>query len=229
MVPNDAVLKNIVSGPDGIAGTIGPGQVFVDLSTVSPDASAAVAEALAATGAAYLRCPVSGSTSNAENGTLTLLVSGPEDSFRSISSTLARFGENQLYFGVAEEARIVKLMVNMMVAVMPALIGEAIEFGVEQGLSREAAVEAINNSVAATPLSRYKSDMLKSRDWSPMATTNLVAKDMDLALAIATNRHIALPFTSMVRQYYAQLQARGGGGDDFFKVTTWPRWGAEDD
>lgn len=229
MVPNDAVLHEIVSGPEGIARTIKSGQVYVDLSTVSPDASARVAEALSGTGAAYLRCPVSGSTSNAENGTLTLLVSGPEDTFGSISGVLSRFGENQLYFGPGEEARTVKLMVNMMVGVMPALIGEAVEFGTRQGLTREAAVDAINNSVAATPLSRYKGDMLKSGDWNPMASTNLVAKDMDLAMAIGKDRHIPLPFTAMVRQYYAMLQAGGQGGDDFFKVSTWPKWGDGND
>ena len=68
MVPNDNVLLDIVSGPDGIARTIRPGSVLVDLSTVSPEASARVAEVMSGTGADYLRCPVSGSTSNAESG-----------------------------------------------------------------------------------------------------------------------------------------------------------------
>ncbi|MDF2372994.1 MAG: NAD(P)-dependent oxidoreductase [Rhizobiaceae bacterium] len=229
MVPNDNILLDIVSGPDGIARTIRPGSVHVDLSTVSPEASARVAEVMSGTGAAYLRCPVSGSTSNAESGSLTLLVSGPEDAVEDLSAILSVFGENRLYFGAGEEARIVKLMINMMVGVMPALIGEAVEFGVRQGLPRDTAIEAINNSVAATPLGRYKSDMLKSEDWSPMATTDLVAKDMDLAMAIGRDQHIPLTLTTMVRQYYAMLQAGGDGGNDFFKVSTWPKWGGKDD
>ena len=151
MVPNDNVLLDIVSGPDGIARTIRPGSVHVDLSTVSPEASARVAEVMSGTGAAYLRCPVSGSTSNAESGSLTLLVSGPEDAVEDLSAILSVFGENRLYFGAGEEARIVKLMINMMVGVMPALIGEAVEFGVRQGLPRDTAIEAINNSRSCNP------------------------------------------------------------------------------
>ena len=229
MVPNDAVLAEIVSGSNGIAGSIGPGQVYIDLSTVSPAGSAAGVEAIAKTDASYLRCPVSGSTGNAENGTLTLLMSGPDDAVKDVEDVLACFGENRLYFGPGEEARIVKLMINMMVGVMPALIGEALEFGVRQGLPRDVAVDAINNSVAATPLSRYKSDMLKSGDWTPMANTDLVSKDMDLAMAIGKDQHIPLPFTAMVRQYYAMLQAGGNGDDDFFRVSTWPNWGGKND
>ena len=229
MVPDDQALAQVVLGETGIAASLGAGKLFVDLSTVSADASAKVAAAIASAGGAYLRCPVSGSTANADDGTLTLFVSGPEDQYRRIEPVLGRIAAKQFYFGAAEEARVVKLMVNMLVSVMPALIGEAIAFGTAQGLSRDAAIEAINNSVVATPLSGYKAEMLRSKDWTAMASVDLVAKDVDLALAMARANQVPMPFTALARQFSAMLQSQRQGGRDFFLVSTWPEWSAGSD
>lgn len=122
MVPNDLALLAVARD---VAETIRPGQVFIDLSTVSPTASARVAELMAARGADYLRCPVSGSTSTAATGNLTLFLSGPEAAMDRCEALLAILGREVLRCGAGEEARAVKLMVNLVVALTPAIIGEA--------------------------------------------------------------------------------------------------------
>jgi 3-hydroxyisobutyrate dehydrogenase-like beta-hydroxyacid dehydrogenase len=219
MVPNDAALLAVARG---VAETIRPGQVFIDLSTVSPSASAQVAEWMAARGADYLRCPVSGSTSTAASGALTLFLSGPEAAMERCAPLLGVLGREVLRCGGAEEARAVKLMVNLVVALTPAVIGEALAFGGRLGLEWDAMIDALSRSVAGSPLLAYKVEMLKARDWTPAADIDLVAKDVDLALSVARREGATLPLSALARQFAAAYQASGEGGLDFFRVATWP-------
>jgi 3-hydroxyisobutyrate dehydrogenase len=222
MVPNDAALLAVTLGPGGLAEEIRPGQVFIDLSTVSPATSAQVAEALAARGADYLRCPVSGSTSTAASGTLTIFASGPEAALDRCAPLLGVLGKETLRCGTGEEARAVKLMVNLVVALTPAIIGEALAFGGRLGLDWEAMVEALSKSVVASPLLAYKAGMLKARDWTPAADLDLIAKDLDLALAVGLREGAPMPLSALARQFAAAYQASGEGGLDFFRLATWP-------
>ncbi|MBP0447185.1 NAD(P)-dependent oxidoreductase [Roseomonas sp. SSH11] len=222
MVPNDAALLAIVIGPGGVAETLRPGQVFIDLSTVSPATSARVAEAMAERGADYLRCPVSGSTASAAAGALTIFASGPAAVLDRCEPVLGVLGKETLRCGEAEEARAVKLMVNMVVALTPAVIGEALAFGGRLGLEWDSMIDALSRSVVASPLLAYKAEMLKARDWTPAADVDLVAKDMDLALAVGQREGVPMPLSALARQFAAAYQASGEGGLDFFRVATWP-------
>jgi len=219
MVPNDLALLAVARD---VAETIRPGQVFIDLSTVSPAASARVAELMAARGADYLRCPVSGSTSTAAMGNLTLFLSGPDAAMDRCEALLAVLGREVLRCGAGEEARAVKLMVNLVVALTPAIIGEALAFGGRLGLEWDAMLDALSRSVAGSPLLAYKVDMLKARDWTPAADVDLVAKDVDLALAVGLREGAPMPFSALARQFAAAYQTSGEGGLDFFRVATWP-------
>lgn len=222
MVPDDAALLAIVAGERGITRTIARGQIFVDLSTVSPERSARVAEHLAPTGAQYLRSPVSGSTANALAGTLALYCSGPQPAFEAARPALERMGSKLTYCGSGEEARVLKLVINMIVCMTPAIVGEALSLGARSGLDWSQMIDAIGQSVAASPVVAYKADMMKRRDWTPMATIDLVAKDLDLALEWGRLRHAPMPLTSLVQQFNTAFQAAGDGELDFFSVLTWP-------
>lgn len=226
MVPDDAALLAVVTGEEGLASVDGAGPLVVDLSTVSPHASAEAARALEAKGMAYLRCPVSGSTASAASAQLSMFVSGPRNAFERLTPVFDAFSGQRMYVGEAEEARVFKLLINILAITMPALVGEAVAFGEKQGLQRADIVDAINQSVAGCGLTRYKADMLKSRDWTAMATVDLVSKDLDLVIEAAGREHIPLKFASLARALYARLQDEGDGGADFFKVSGWPEWQA---
>jgi len=222
MVPNDAALLSIVAGERGVARTIGPGQVFVDLSTVSPARSGRVAELLASTGAQYLRSPVSGSTANAAAGSLALYCSGPQSALERVRPALERMGNRLTYCGQSEEARVLKLLINMIVCMTPAIVGEALSLGAKSGLDWSQMIDAIGQSVGASPVIGYKADMMKRRDWRPMATIDLVEKDLALALEWGRTKRAPMPLTGMVHQFNAAFQERGDGGLDFFSLLTWP-------
>ncbi|MCL4798491.1 MAG: NAD(P)-dependent oxidoreductase [Burkholderiales bacterium] len=222
MVPDDDALRAIAGGKGGLAGALCPDQVFVDLSTVSPAGSAEVAATLAPTGAAYLRAPVSGSTATAAAGMLSIYCSGPQPAFERVRPLLERIGNKITYCGAAEEARVMKLVINMIVIITPAVVGEALALGARSGLGWSQMIDAIGQSVAASPVIGYKADMMKRRDWTPMATVDLVAKDLDLALELGRQCHAPMPITALAQQFNTALQASGDGGLDFFAVLTWP-------
>lgn len=219
MVPNDTVLLAVV---EGIAARLRPGQTFIDMSTVSPATSARVFELLAPSGAAYLRAPVSGSTAGAAAGTLAIYCSGPRAAYDAILPVLGRIGSRQSHVGLAEDARVLKLLINMIVCITPAVVGEALAFGQRSGLDWTTMIEAIGGSAAASPLIGYKSEMMKRRDWTAMASVDLTAKDLDLALDWGRARRVPMPFTALAQQVNSAFQASGDGGDDFFSVVTWP-------
>lgn len=221
MVPKDEVLLDLVSGSDGLAAVLRPDQIFVDMSTVSPLRSAAVADLLAPTGAGYLRAPVSGSTANAENATLSIFCSGDKARFETIEPLFHHIGNRLSYCGNGEEARVLKLLVNIIVGVTPALLGEALGFGLQSGLDRDMILDAIGTSAGASPVINYKLDMLKRQDWSAMATIDIVAKDLDLALEWARLCGTPMPFTSLAQQTNATYQTNGLGNLDFFAVSEW--------
>ena len=222
MVPDDAALLEVATGEHGLAAALRPGQAYVDMSTVSPAASARVAAALAATGADYLRSPVSGSTTTAAAGELTLFCSGPRGAFDRCAPALDVLGSRRMHVGEAEEARALKLLVNMVVGITPAVLGEALSFGARLGLDRATMVDALAGSVVGSPLVAYKARMMKERDWTAAASIDLVAKDLDLALDVGRANSVPLPLTALVRQWSAAFQASGEGELDFFRLLTLP-------
>ena len=222
MVPSDAVLLSLVDGPEGLGRLMRPEQTLVDMSTVSPSASAGVAARLQASGCGYLRAPVSGSTANAAAATLSIFCSGPAERFDAVKDVLGKLGSKLTYCGTAEQARVLKLLVNIIVGVTPALVGEALAFGEQSGIDRTMILDAIGASAGASPVIGYKLDMLKRKDWTAMATIDTVAKDLDLALQWGRARGVSMPFTALAQQTNTAYQASGHGQLDFFAVADWP-------
>ena len=221
-VPSDEALLNIVSDENGLAGELSQGHIFVDISTVSPRTSAEVAKLLEPTGCLYLRATVSGSQANADAGTLGMFCSGPRDAYDQCLPLLQTISKNPIYNGEGEEARILKLLVNIIVIATPALVGEALAFGRKSGLDWNQMIDAISNSVGASPVINYKTECMKDRDWTPMATIDLTAKDLALALEWGRENRVPMPFASLVQQITSGFQASDDGNKDFFYTLTWP-------
>lgn len=221
-LPTDAALRAVAAGENGLEGSLAPGQIYVDMSTVSPGTSADVAGSLASTGALFLRATVSGSTANAAAGTLAIFCSGPEDAYDRCRPILETIGSRHSYNGPGEEARVLKLLVNLIVIATPVLVGEALAFGRKSGLGWDAMIDAIAGSVGASPVFQYKADMLKRRDWTAMATVDLAAKDLSLALEWGRDNGVPMPVSALVQQFSSAFQASGDGGRDFFYTATWP-------
>lgn len=215
-IPNDTILRKLTLAPSALAELMKPGQILIELSTVSPELSAEVAEALESKGVAYLRAPVSGSTATASSGMLSVMVSGPEDAYRKIEPVLASFSSRRFYLGAGEEARYLKLVLNALVGATAALLGEALTLGLKGNLSVETMLNVICESAVASPLIAYKRDLLVNRNFDPAFSVSQMMKDFDLILGAAKSDHVPMYLTSMIRQQYEAAFAEGLAEKDFF-------------
>ncbi len=145
-----------------------PGQApFIDTSTVSPAASAAAAPLLAARDIEYLRVTVSGNNHMAEAARLTALVSGPSAAFERVKPLLGALGPAQFYLGDAEQARLMKLVVNLLIGLTGGMLAEALTLGSKGGLGWQAMWEVITASAVASPIVKAKAEQLSVHDYTP--------------------------------------------------------------
>ncbi|MGO6694403.1 NAD(P)-dependent oxidoreductase [Rhizobium johnstonii] len=215
-IPNDAILRDLVLSKGALADALNPGQILMEMSTVSPEISAEVSAALSERGVAYLRAPVSGSTITASSGNLSVMVSGPDDAYRKVEPMLACFSSRQFYLGKGEEARYLKLVLNALVGATAALLGEALTLGLKGNLSVETMLSVICESAVASPLIAYKRDLLVSRNFDPAFSVSQMMKDFDLILGAAKSDHVPMYLASMIRQQYEAAYADGLAEKDFF-------------
>lgn len=192
--------------------------LLVETSTIGPEASRKVGERVGP----YLRAPISGSTTLAEAGTLTVFASGPRAAFERAKPALAAFSRAQIWLGEGEEARYAKLAVNLMVAVTAGMMGEALALATKGGIGWEAILDVIAESAVGSPLVKYKLDPLKRRDFTPAATNALVKKDLDLIVAAASAAGVPVPLAQHMHSLYRGLLAAGLGEEDFFSVVKGP-------
>ena len=210
-LPNDAALASVAA--DVFAAMPG-GASYIDLSTVSPDASAAVAAR--AEERSYLRAPVSGSVSHAEKGILTVLASGPQAAYELAAPVFDCFCGARFHVGSGEEARYLKLMINNLVGSTAALMAESLALGRKAGLDWEKALDVIAASAVASPLVKYKTEALKARDFSPAFTTALMIKDMKLFCDAASALGCAKPLADETLSLLEEQRDAGMGEEDFF-------------
>lgn len=212
-LPSEAALVDAVSA---MAPRMRPDAIVVETSTVGPQASATLAEALGRI--AYLRAPISGSTALAEAGTLSTFVSGPRAAFDAALPVLGAYTRAQTWLGEGEEARYAKLAVNLMVAVTAGMMGEALAFARRGGIGWQAMLDVISDSVVASPLVKYKLDPLRKRDFTPAATNSLVLKDLHVLVEAAQRAGVPLPLADYMLGAYRGLVEDGAAEEDFFSA-----------
>lgn len=217
MLADDAALREMLLGSAGALAHMDKGSVLVEMSTVSPAISAEIDQAATARGIDYIRAPVSGSVAFAKAAKLTVLTSGPAQAHARVLPLLQLMSGRQFHVGEGCEARILKLVLNMMVGVSAAMMGEAMALGLKNGLDRDLMLDVIGASAVASPLIGYKIDALKARNYAPAFAARMMGKDFDLALGAARNSATPMPLAALVREGFSALIARGDGDADFFK------------
>ncbi|MGY9048393.1 hypothetical protein P775_11585 [Puniceibacterium antarcticum] len=223
-LPNDRALQQVVMGSDsapGLAASLRAGATFIEMSTVSPECSATVGNALTERGILYLRAPLSGSTALAEKATLTILASGDEAAWDLAQPYLAHLSARRFYLGQGEEARYMKLVLNTLVGATAAIMAEALALGESGGLSRSAIMEVIGESAVASPLLKYKTDMIVSDDFSPAFSVDQMIKDFTLISDAAHAHGVSQNVTSLILQQYREAASAGLNNADFFALVKW--------
>ena len=211
-LPDDAALEAV--GGD-IAKSGSSGLIYVDTSTVSPAASARVADLMAAAGVRYVRASVSGNAVVARAANLTVMGSGPRDAYDFVLPLLATFGKNHFYLGEGEQARVIKLVINLMVAVSAGMLAEALVLGEKGGLDWSQMLEILGKSAVGSPMVNYKVPPLKARDYASTFSGRQMIKDLDLILGEAARSGVPVALAAQTRKLYQAVVSQGDGDLDY--------------
>ena len=195
-----------------------PGTVLVDLSTVSPEASARIAAAAERAGVDFVRAPVSGNPSVVRAGNVTFIVSGPDDAVDPVLPVLLAVGPTVHRVGDREQARVVKLAINLVIGGLAELMSEALVLGEGAGVSRQALLEVMGSSAAGAPFVKYKTEPLLRNDYSATFTTALMEKDVDLILDAAADAGVELPVANELKSLLRSAIDAGYGDHDFMAL-----------
>ena len=214
-LPHDAALRSVAQQ---VAQAARPGTVVVDTSTVSQQASAEAAAHCDAAGLHCLRCTVSGNNKMAESAQLTVMASGPRAAYDRVLPLLRTWGPNQFYLGEAEQARLMKLVVNLLIAQTSAMLAEALTLGRKGGLDWRDMWQVLGASAVASPILKAKAVQLAERDFTPTFTVPQMLKDVDLILGEGAIEQVPLPQTALTRQLLLAALAQGHADDDYAAI-----------
>ena len=214
-LPDDAALEEVAKQ---ILGRAKAGSVLVDTSTVSPAASARVASLADAASVGYVRAPVSGNPTIVRAGTLSVIVSGARDAFGRAEPVIRAIGPTVYYVGDGEEARVVKLAINLMIAGIAELMSEALVLGEGAGVDRATLLDVMGGSAVGAPFVKYKTDALLRDDYSATFTTALMEKDLDLVLDAAADVEVELPLARAMKPLLRATIDGGYADSDFMAL-----------
>lgn len=218
MLADPAAVHDVLLGEHGALGAMRRDTLLIDSSTVGPALARSIAEQARARGVRYVDAPVLGSVPAAGQGTLTVLAGGSDEDVERAKRVLSHFGKSIVHTGEVGSASTLKLVMNLLVGGQTELMAEAFLLGERAGLSKQTISEALGGSVLDSPFVRYKAPQLLDRKFTPLFTTALLLKDVDLALDLARAHDLALPGTRAVRDAYAASASAGRREDDFSAV-----------
>jgi 3-hydroxyisobutyrate dehydrogenase len=216
MVSTPADLEQVLVGDGGLLAD--PGHVpavVVDCSTVSTESSAAMREACTARGVDFLAAPVSGNGKVVEAGGLSLVVSGPEETYHRVAHLLDHLGKGATYVGEGDVARLVKICHNLMLGVVTQCLAEITVLAEKGGVPRAAFLEFLNNSVMGSVFTRYKSPAFVNLDYTPTFTPILLRKDFDLGFAAAHDLDVPMPVAAATAAAVQASVSSGRVEEDF--------------
>ncbi len=216
MVSASKDLEDVMLGADGLLSDPARApRAIADASTVSVEASAAVRAVAEERGVGFLATPVSGNPKVIAVGKLTVAASGPREVFDLAEPLLQTWGRGVTYVGDSEVARIVKIAHNVFLGVVIQSLAEITVLAEKAGVSREAFLGFLNDSVMGSVFTRYKTPALVNLDFAPTFTNVLLQKDFDLGLAAARELGVVMPVAGVTRNLVAQEVGNGNVDQDF--------------
>ncbi len=215
VVKDTEALLAVVQGPDGLLAGLSPGKLFLDMSTVSPDASQRLAVQVAQTGAKMLDAPVSSSLVTLRAGQLSSMVGGDETAYQEVDSILLDNGANTTYVGGNGLAAMMKVALNLNLPVQILAFSESLLMAERMGISREKAAGVLLNSVLASPALKYRFPFVLEPPAEPLFDVDMMQKDVLLALESGRQLGVPLPTTAITTEFLTAARGMGLAGEDF--------------
>jgi 3-hydroxyisobutyrate dehydrogenase-like beta-hydroxyacid dehydrogenase len=215
MVTNTAALDAVTDGAEGILAGLSPGKIYIDMSTVSPAASRALAARVKSKGANMLDAPVSGSVITLEEGKLSIMAAGDRTAFEKALPILQAIGPKVTHVGDNGLAVSMKIATNLSLAVQMLAFSEGVLLAEKSGIARETAVEVLLNSVIASPMVKYRGPFVLNMPDEAWFDVNMMQKDLLLALELGRQLEVPLPTTATTNEMLTAARGMGLAEKDF--------------
>lgn len=219
IVTNSPDVQDLVTGANGLLQGAAAGTVIVDMSTIAPSVSRELHAECASHQVGFLDAPVSGGQQGAISGKLTIMVGGDKESFDRVKPVLESMGQKIVHVGPSGAGQVIKLANNMLVGVLAAAISEALVLGKKAGADVQTMADVIGASAGASwqlanqfPLRAF------SGTFQPGFMTDLLLKDLGLALDLGEELNVPLSLSALARQLYIETRAEGYGRADYTSV-----------
>jgi 3-hydroxyisobutyrate dehydrogenase-like beta-hydroxyacid dehydrogenase len=211
MVGNDDDVRAVAQGQEGALAAMKPGTILIDHTTASATVARELHAGAKARGVHFLDAPVSGGQAGAENGKLTIMVGGDKEAFARAEPVLACYGRAVTLMGPAGAGQLTKMVNQICIAGLVQGLSEGINFGVRAGLDIEQVLDVIAKGAAQSWQMDNRGKTMAADKFDFGFAVDWMRKDLAICLAEARGNGAALPVTSIVDQFYARIQARGGG------------------
>jgi len=218
MVTNSTALAAVTDGPEGLLAGLGAGKFQVDMSTVSPEASRALAAKVREKGADMVDAPVSGSVVTLQQGKLSVMVGGRKETFDDLLPLLQDIGPKVTYVGDNGVALSMKIALNLQLAVQMMAFSEGVLLAEKSGIKREVAVDVMVHSAIASPMIQYRGPFVLEQPEEAWFDVNMMQKDMLLAMDLGRKLNVPVPTTAVANEFLTAARGMGWEKLDFAVV-----------
>jgi 3-hydroxyisobutyrate dehydrogenase-like beta-hydroxyacid dehydrogenase len=220
MLTDAPAVDQVASGPDGLIEGLRAGAVYADMSTISPDASRAVAERVQAAGAKMLDAPVSGSPTTLAQGQLAIMIGGDEDAYERIKPVLLDIGPKVRRIGGNGLALQTKIAINLALVVQVTAFCEGVALAEQGGVERQTVVEAMLDSVISSPVLGYRGPFILEGNMPEQALADVTLQQKDMLTALDLGRRLGspLPLTAAANEMLNAARGMGIDKNDFVVV-----------
>lgn len=220
IVTDGTAVRAVALGEDGVISGLRQGSVYLDMSTIDPEVSRAVAFEFAGQGLTMLDAPLSGSPITLEQGNASTMVGGDRTAYERVEPVLYEIGSKVSYIGESGSAVQMKVAINLALIVEMVVFCEAVALAEKGGVDREVAVDAMLKSVVASPVMGYRGPFILEGGMpeKPLADVTLQQKDMILALEIARRQGSPAPLGAVANELLNACRGRGIDHRDFVTV-----------
>lgn len=217
ILTDGAAVEAVALGPDGIISGLQKGAAYVDMSTIAPDVSRGVSAEFAGAGLDMLDGPLSGSPITVAAGTASIMLGGDAAACERVRPVCEAIGPKVTRIGEAGLACQMKIAVNLLLMVEVIAFGEAVALAEKGGVDRPVALEAVLNSVAASPVLGYRGPYILEGEMpdKPLADVTLQQKDMQLALGLARTLGSPAPLAAAANEMMNACRGLGIDNRDF--------------
>ncbi len=219
-VGNDDDVRSVVYGEHGVLATMQPGATLVDHTTASADLARELALACKEKGIGFLDAPVSGGQAGAVNGLLTIMLGGEADDFAKAEATLMKYARSARLLGPAGSGQLAKMVNQICIAGVVQGLAEAMHFAQQAGLDGQAVLDTISKGAAQSWQMENRGSTMLQGKYDFGFAVDWMRKDLAITLNEARHNGATLPLTALVDQFYAQVQAMGGGRWDTSSLLT---------